>query len=77
MHVVRKQKQPQSTSAVSKVLASVITDKMSDLEENDEVCVDADTCSESELNRLFSDSLVLSSEQCATNDYILFLDSTR
>lgn len=50
---------------------------MSDLEENDEICVDADTCSESELNKLFSDSLVLSSEQCATNDYILFLDSTR
>lgn len=46
-------------------------------DESEEISIDADTCSESELNKYFSDSLVLSSEQCATNDYILYLDSTK
>lgn len=50
---------------------------MSFSDETEDVCVDADICSENEISKLFSESLVLTSEQTVSDDYLLFLDSTR
>lgn len=50
---------------------------MSFSDEIEEVCVDADSCPENEISKLFSESLVLTSEQTVSEDYILFMDSTR
>lgn len=50
---------------------------MSFSEEFEEDCVDADICSENEISKLFSESLVLTNEQTVSEDYLLFMDSTR